>query len=85
MGIWYNLTTGGLYYNPTAGVGGDSVLFAVVDGASASLGSTDFTLFAPPLPAPGNFYEPMGEDEVMMASAVLATTTQYAGAGAGLI
>ena len=85
VGIWYNLTTGGLYYNPTAGVGGDSVLFAVVDGASASLGSTDFTLFAPPLPAPGNFYEPMGEDEVMMASAMLATTTQYAGAGAGLI
>ncbi|MCW5612206.1 MAG: M10 family metallopeptidase C-terminal domain-containing protein [Rubrivivax sp.] len=85
VGVWYNLTTGGLYYNPTAGVAGDSVLFAVVDGASASLGSTDFTLFAPPLPAPGNFYEPMGEDEVMMASAVLASTTQYSGAGAGLI
>ena len=51
IGIWYDLTTGSLYYNPTAGIGGDSTKFAIVDGASALLDSVDFTLFATPLSA----------------------------------
>jgi Ca2+-binding RTX toxin-like protein len=53
IGIWYDLSSGGIYYNPTAGVGGDSTLFALVDGASALLDSVDFTLFAAPLAAAG--------------------------------
>jgi hypothetical protein len=51
IGIWYDLATGRLYYNPTAGTGGDSTLFAIVDGASAALDSVDFTLFSAPLAA----------------------------------
>ncbi len=45
VGIWYNLTTGGLYYNPTGNVAGDSTLFATVSGASALLDRVDFTLY----------------------------------------
>ena len=57
IGIWYDLTTGGLFYNPTAGVGGDSTRFALVDGASSALGSSDFTLFTPPVTA-ASYYDP---------------------------
>jgi serralysin len=53
IGIWYDLATGRLYYNPTAGIGGDSTLFAIVDGASDALDSVDFTLFSAPLAAAG--------------------------------
>ena len=44
-GIYYNLTTGGLYYNPTAATAGDSILFANVGGATPTLSNVDFTLF----------------------------------------
>ncbi|MBL8352194.1 MAG: hypothetical protein JNL87_17995 [Burkholderiaceae bacterium] len=46
IGIWYNLTSGGLYYNPTAAVAGDSILFAIVNGASPTLSNLDFTMFS---------------------------------------
>lgn len=55
IGIWYDLATGGLYYNPTGGTAGDSTLFAYINGASAALSNVDFTLFAPVLAADG-FY-----------------------------
>ena len=49
IGIWYDTTSGSLYYNPTGGTAGDSTLFAIVAGATAALDSIDFTLFSPPL------------------------------------
>jgi Ca2+-binding RTX toxin-like protein len=48
-GIFLDTSSGALYYNPTFNVANDSVLFAVVNnaitGGSASLGSSDFTLY----------------------------------------
>jgi Ca2+-binding RTX toxin-like protein len=44
-GIWYDTGTGGLYYNPTSNVAGDSTLFAIVSGATTALSNADFTLF----------------------------------------
>ncbi|MBK6863089.1 MAG: M10 family metallopeptidase C-terminal domain-containing protein [Ideonella sp.] len=46
IGIYYDLTSGGLYYNPTSGVGADNILFASIFGASPALSSFDFTLYA---------------------------------------
>ena len=45
IGIWYDLGTGGLYYNPTSNVAGDSTLFAIVNGATSALSNADITLF----------------------------------------
>jgi Ca2+-binding RTX toxin-like protein len=45
VGIWNDSSAGSLYYNPTGGVGGDSILFAMIDGPSAVLSRVDFTLF----------------------------------------
>jgi hypothetical protein len=45
-GIYYDTDTGILYYNPLANVIGDTVAFAVIDGAPASLSHLDFTLIA---------------------------------------
>ena len=56
IGVWYDLSTGALYYNPTSGVGGDSLRFAYIDGAPAALSSTDFTLYGPPLYASAGSY-----------------------------
>ena len=49
IGIYNDTSTGRLYYNPTFGIAGDTVLFAVVDntgvpGGSASLSAEEFTL-----------------------------------------
>lgn len=49
VGIYNNTTTGQLFYNPTFGVAGDSVLIATVNaagvpGGSASLSAEEFTL-----------------------------------------
>lgn len=49
VGIYNDTTTGQLYYNPSFGTAGDSVLFAVVNvagvsGGSASLSAEEFTL-----------------------------------------
>jgi len=49
VGIYNNTATGQLFYNPTFGVAGDSVLFATVSaagvpGGSASLSAEEFTL-----------------------------------------
>ena len=51
VGIYNDTTTGRLYYNPTFGTAGDSVLFAVlnvagVPGGSASLSVEEFTVVA---------------------------------------
>jgi Ca2+-binding RTX toxin-like protein len=48
-GIYNNTTTGELFYNPTFGVAGDSIVFAVVNvaavaGGSAALSAEEFTL-----------------------------------------
>jgi len=72
VGIWYDLGTGRLYYNPTDGVGGDSTLFAVIDGASAALGSVDFTLFAPPLFASSIPLDTSMDPEAMASAPLLA-------------
>jgi Ca2+-binding RTX toxin-like protein len=45
IGIWYNVSNGRLYYNPTDNVANDNILFAVVDGATPTLSNADFTLF----------------------------------------
>jgi Ca2+-binding RTX toxin-like protein len=44
VGLWYDTDTGYLYYNPTAAVAGDSILFAILEGRPA-LSSGDFVLF----------------------------------------
>ena len=49
IGIYNNTATGQLFYNPTFGQAGDSVLFAVVNqagiaGGSAVLSAEEFTL-----------------------------------------
>ena len=49
VGIYNNTTTGELFYNPTFGVAGDSIVFAVVNvaavaGGSAALSAEEFTL-----------------------------------------
>lgn len=70
IGIWYDLLSGNLYYNPTNGVAGDSTRFAVVNGASGTLDSVDFTLFAPPLSAAA-WYAPNGSpDDVGLVAAL---------------
>jgi hypothetical protein len=49
VGLYNNTTTGQLFYNPSFGTAGDSVLFAVVNvagvaGGSAALSAEEFTL-----------------------------------------
>jgi Ca2+-binding RTX toxin-like protein len=43
-GIYYDTSSGNLFYNPTL-IGSDTILFAKIEGAPQSLSAADFTLF----------------------------------------
>lgn len=86
IGIWYDLATGSLYYNPTAGTAGDSTLFAIIDGASAAVDAADFTLWSGSLAAAGDAGSPLGlQDDDLSLSSPAFFTTEHHGAGYSVV